>query len=297
MAICAVMVLYHPDVQIGENILALSEQVDNIVIVDNGSDPSIQSLLENMYLKLHIIRNQSNLGIAAALNIGVIQAKRLGCEWVATFDQDSKVTPGMISQMLQVYEAYPNKGMLAGLSPCFQDQESGKVSSNNMLSQNAESPDYQELLVAMTSGHLLKTSIFNTVGYFNEDLFIDHVDTEFCLRCAAFGYKFLEVNDAILEHNLGTPTQHRLMWKTFTTTNHSALRRYYNARNGIFIYREYLWSQPRWVLKHMKSYVKSVIVMLLFEHDRLAKVTMIGRGIWDGLLGKFGKYAGQERFN
>lgn len=112
MSICAVVISYYPAEQIIENVVTLLDQVDEVVIVDNGSDPATKELLGRLghYPKVSVIYNHENIGIAAALNIGVKQAKKSEYKWIATFDQDSKVTPGMISTMLQVYEAYPEQG-------------------------------------------------------------------------------------------------------------------------------------------------------------------------------------------
>ncbi|MDR3392580.1 MAG: glycosyltransferase family 2 protein [Sulfuriferula sp.] len=291
MSICAVVITYHPAEQIIGNILALLDQADEIVIVDNGSGSSIQELLGRLeqHSNVSVIYKPENIGIAAALNIGVKHAKKLGYEWVITFDQDSKVTPNMISTMLRGYEAYPEKEKVASLSPRQQDQASGRVTSNNILSPNTEISAYLQLLVVITSGNMVKLNVFDIVGYFNEALFIDHVDTEFCLRCATYGYKILEIQDAILEHSLGTPTQHSFLWTAPVTSNHSVLRRYYNARNGVYIYKKFVFSQPAWVFNHAYIYLKAIIVLMLFEDRRKKKLLAICRGVVHGLLGRLGK--------
>lgn len=292
MSICAVVISYYPAEQIIENVVTLLDQVDEVVIVDNGSDPATKELLGRLghYPKVSVIYNHENIGIAAALNIGVKQAKKSEYKWIATFDQDSKVTPGMISTMLQVYEAYPEQGKVASLSPRYRDIASGRIGSSSNQHSSHGGGAYGEPLVVITSGNMIKSSAFDTVGYFNEVLFIDHVDTEFCLRCATLGYKILEAHDAILEHSLGTPTQHKILWKTPITSNHSALRRYYNARNGVYIYKKFVFERPVWVIKHAYTYLKIIIALMLFERQRGGKLIAICRGVFHGLFGKLGKY-------
>jgi rhamnosyltransferase len=196
----------------------------------------------------------------------------------------------MISAMLQAYEAYPEKEKIASLSPRYCDSASGRVGSSSNQHLNNHVLPYEEVLIVITSGNMVQSSVFDTVGYFNETLFIDHVDTEFCLRCATHKYKILEASDAVLEHSLGTPTQHKLLWKTPITSNHSALRRYYNARNGIYIYKKFVFAQPAWVFNHAYIYLKTIIVLTLFENHRGEKLLAICRGIFHGLRGKLGKY-------
>lgn len=293
MSICAVVVSYHPAAELIENVAALLEQVDVVVIVDNGSGADAKALLDRLggYPNVNVIYNRENLGIAAALNIGVRHAKAAGHTWVATFDQDSKVTPGMIKTMLQAYDTYPEKEKVASLSPRYQNQSTGQSATSRATYSDSDHLPYAEVLVVMTSGNLLKLSVFDAVGYFNEALFIDHVDTEFCLRCAAKGYRILEVHDAILLHCIGFPAQHRIFGKLKTTTNHSSLRRYYIARNSIYVYKKFALTYPAWVARDAVKLVKLIIMLIMFETDRRNKLAAIFRGIFHGMSGRIGKYS------
>ena len=294
VSICAVIVTFYPAAEIIENVAALLEQVDEVVIVDNGSGAEAKELLQrlNRYPAVSVIYNLDNLGIAAALNIGIRHAKAAGHPWVATFDQDSKVTPGMIRSMLQTYDTYPEKGKVASLSPRYQNQLTGQIATNRSKPLRDERLRYAEVLVVMTSGNLIKTSVFDSIGYFNESLFIDHVDSEFCLRCASRGYKILEVNEAILSHSTGAPVQHRFLGKLRSTSNHSILRRYYIARNGIYVYKKFAFTYPLWIANDAYRFLKALIMLVLFETDKRQKLAAIIKGIMHGLTAKMGKFKG-----
>lgn len=294
MSICAVVVSYHPAAGIIGNVIALLEQVDEVVIVDNGSGEDTKVLLGKLgsYPKVSVIYNPENLGIAAALNIGVKHAKAAGHQWVATFDQDSKATPGMIGTMLHAYDNYPKKEIVASLSPRYQNQSTGQIATSKLKYSGSDALPYAEVMAVMTSGNLLKLGVFDVVGYFNEALFIDHVDTEFCLRCANKGYKILEVNDAILLHSIGFPAQHRILWKVKTTSNHSSLRRYYIARNSIYVYKKFALTYPGWVIHDAIKFLKIMIMLMLFETERRQKLAAIFRGVLHGLSGRMGKFGG-----
>lgn len=297
MSCCAIIVTFHPGAEITENIAALRGQVDEIIIVDNGSGDGSRELLGQLaqLSGVSIIYNQENLGIAAALNMGVRLAKAAGHQWIMTFDQDSKVTPGMIGVMLDAYEAYPEKEKVASMSPRYRHKQTGKVYGNSPDSPDKEVLPYAEVLMVMTSGNLIRSSIFDVVGYFNEALFIDYVDNEFCLRCSVHGYRILEVKDAFLEHSIGYPTQHKLLWKTPISSNHSALRRYYIARNSIYTYRKFMFTHPMWVLKDAYGLLKVLTVLVLFEADRKQKLAAIIRGVIHGLSGRMGKFSGPSQ--
>jgi rhamnosyltransferase len=291
MSVCAVIVSYHPADEIIENVVGLVDQVDEIIIVDNGSGAQAHALLERLreYRQVTIVYCHENLGIAAALNIGVRRAHAAGYQWLATFDQDSKVTPGMISIMLQVYATYPEKNKVASLCPRYQDKITGIISGSELRVPRGNSDRYAEATVVMTSGNLIKLEVFDTVNFFNEALFIDYVDIEFCLRCAAKGLRILEVEDAILIHSAGSPTRHRFLWKASAVTNHNALRRYYITRNAVYMYNTFIFVCPNWVWSNFKILFKIMILLIILEDDRKRKFKAIFLGLIDGLLGKMGK--------
>lgn len=292
MKICAIIVSYYPTDELIENVDALINQVDEIVIVDNGSGLATKQLLDKLikqHSKLNVIFLQENLGIAAALNIGIQKAKAADYEWVITFDQDSQVTPFMIETMLHAYDLYPNKEIVASLSPQYKNKETSKIRSiafpfsDDLLT-------YVETKEVMASGQLIKLSVFDTVGYFNEKLFIDSVDIDHCLRCITENYKILKIKNAILLHSAGFPSRHKLLWLLpLTTSNHSPLRRYYIARNSLHTYKKFFFKQPLWTTIKICKFSASLIVMLLFENERKKKLVATFLGFWDFFLGRMGK--------
>ena len=153
------------------------------------------------------------------------------------------------------------------------------------------SEPFQEIVSTMTSGNLVKAGALAKTGLFKEDLFIDYVDHEFCLRCRKKGLVVLESRTVILNHNLGETEKYTRLGLTFHATNHSPLRRYYNARNRFVVYRRYLFSETRWILGDMLGFLKEVSKIILVERDKGKKLSAIGQGLWHGVIGKMGKRA------
>jgi rhamnosyltransferase len=288
--VCAIFVSYNPSDEIIANVVALINQIDEVVIVDNASCAKSKEYLDylgNNY-KLNIIHNSENVGIATALNIGVKYARTTGCFWVATFDQDSLAPLGFIDLMLKAYEACNYKERVALISPRYFDNNS------NTIYPVIESVDSNKLFcdikTTLTSGNLVKLSVFETIGLFDDRFFIDYVDHEFCLRCLNNNYKIIMSSKALLNHELGNITTHSLFGRQFLTTNHSGIRRYYNARNRFFVYKKYLSLNPKWIFLDICYLFKDLIKILIFEHESLPKISYIIKGIYHAWLGKSGKY-------
>ena len=293
---CAIFVSYNPEDSIIENVNQLVNQVIEILIVDNNSsENSRKFLLElDQNPKITIIYNKDNLGIASALNQGVRYAIEHDYEWLATFDQDSKAPGGFIESMLDTYDRYSYQNELAIISPRYLDPSSGLISPDLIEGSNGR---ICEINSTMTSGNLVKMNIFEKVGLFEEDFFIDYVDHEFCLRCLLNNLKIIISSESILIHNLGRTTSHELFGKTYFTSNHSPVRRFYNARNRILLYRRYLFAKNthstaivRWILHDILAFLKATIKVFIFEDHKAVKIRLVIKGIYNGLLGRKGKY-------
>jgi rhamnosyltransferase len=281
-SVCAVIVTYQPRTTFIENVLALASQVSHLVVVDNGSSGEAAQHLQEVETRLgcKVIRNRQNLGIATALNLGVKYVIESGFEWVCTFDQDSRVSDGFISTMLETYQQAPQPEKVALIAPSYVDRESG-VSVLLRQARNGE------ILVTMTSGSMMPSSVVRRLGLFDESLYIDAVDTEFCLRARRKGMLILQ-SSAVLLHSLGRTTYHDLFGLHFATTNHSAARQYYITRNRLRLLMRYATDWP-WAWREIRAMVFDSAKILLVEGDKWRKCSAMAAGAADALSGQFGK--------
>jgi rhamnosyltransferase len=265
-----------------DNIAALAAQVCFIVVVDNGSSIETETLLreleENRVCK--VIRNHQNLGIAVALNLGIQHAIETGCDWIATFDQDSRVSNGFILEMLKTYQQVPHPEKIALIAPTYVDRESGVQGT---LASDAR----KGVLTTMTSGSLMPASVVQGFGRFDESLYMDYVDTEFCLRVRRKGMTILQ-SPAVLFHSLGRTTYHYLFGRRFATTNHSAERRYYITRNRLRLLMRYGTDWP-WAWRECKAIISETIKIALIEDNKMKKMRAIVNGTADALRCRLGK--------
>jgi rhamnosyltransferase len=286
-SICAIIVSYNCDEKILLGIENIKNQVNHVLIIDNGSKKkSIEILKKVVSTNVEIIYNIDNMGIAYALNQGIKYAKNNDFEWVVTLDQDSIATKKMIKDMLNVYNSLNciKKNEVVSIVPRHIEEKT--YDEKQIISTDIE---YEEILSDITSGNLLKVSIFDKVGYFDEKLFIDCVDNEFCLRLCKSEYKIIRVNSSILLHNLGDIKIKKLITKKATYTNHSFIRRYYITRNRYYVWSLYGRYFKQWVKNDKRAARKDLIMILLFEKNKLLKFKMIIKGYWDFKKNHFGK--------
>ncbi len=283
--VCAIIVTFRPPAVVPGNLAKARPQVQGLVIVDNGSSHDhLQPVLEAaQQLDCKLIENGVNLGIAAALNVGVQWAKSQGYRWVALFDQDSTLTDGFIAAMLQEYETHPQREMVAIVTPMHIELESGEW-------ERPAFADDGTPLVAITSGSLMPVEIFHRCGWFEEDLIIDRVDDEYCLRVRSMGYTIALCRQAILRHSVGSPQMHSFLGLfQVRATHHGARRYYYLTRNRIVMVKRYWRQYPWWSYFTARSVLRDMVVNFVVEDNRWSKLASTLRGILDGCRGRMGK--------
>jgi rhamnosyltransferase len=286
--VCAVLVTYHPDDGFPDRLRRIVSQVRETVIVDNGSgDASTHMLRELSALPaVTLIRNFENLGIACALNIGIQHALAHRYSWALLLDQDTRVDDDMVETLLATHASCHHGERLAVVGSRFKDT-SGRPAQPSYLDSQGE--HWQEVESVITSGSLLSLSAYALIGPFRNEFFIDYVDTEYCFRARAAGYRVIETRRPLMSHTVGAPTLHRMLWGTRWTTNHSPDRRYYIARNNTVLLREYGTAGGRsWRMKSIVRCFRLCKRIALFEQDKAAKIFAVGQGWWDGVRGNMG---------
>ncbi|MBO8132147.1 MAG: glycosyltransferase family 2 protein [Candidatus Marinimicrobia bacterium] len=282
MNVYAVIVTYNPDIVVlNKSILALITQVNKIIIVDNCSTNDFFKKLIK-YSKIILIKNEDNFGVAYALNKGVSKCLYMKADWVLTLDQDSIIGENYISKMLSAYQKIYERDKVGMLCP--QYFINGKDNKHIIYND-----DIYFVGEAITSGSLVKASIFNKVGMYDDSLFIDCVDYEFCLRLKMNGYRIAKVNSSILYHSMGIVREKKLFNKVIKYTTYDYLRRYYRYRNRIHIYKKNFFVSPSWVMKDLVKFFKEIIKIIITEKDWIFHLKFILIGIIDGVRGKRGK--------
>ncbi|MES9990799.1 MAG: glycosyltransferase family 2 protein [Candidatus Thiodiazotropha sp.] len=297
--VVAVTVTYNVDDRFESALLSYLDQVAKVIVVDNSSDPESREWLaawvNSMGDRVRLIQNGQNLGLGRAQNIGIRAALDGGAEWLLLMDDDSRAAPDMVSTLLQT--AQQQQANLAILAPCYHEQSvsrearyvtapEGAYNKPRFLIQDfSMGPIVSNLFIAISSGSLIRASLFRDIGLIRESFSIDYLDVDFCLRALRRGYRILAVGDAVLYHQLGAQTEHRLLGWRFWAWNHSVSRRYTIYRNRTRIWREYLFTFPGFIFYDMLASLHDLLRILMFEQSKLRKLWAAVKGMAVGLLG------------
>lgn len=268
--IIAGIITYNPDCErIKENIEAILPQVDQVVLVDNHSkDQKMIRELEKRYQNVTVIYNPENRGVAAGLNQEFHFAQQKGAGWVLTLDQDTVA----FSDLIQIYLPFMQDSEQVSLTCLRKERDFDEHLPNN-------GEPFQYVPKCITSGNIVRVSAWEKVGGFDEKLFIDEVDNDFCYRLRMAGFRILRVNKDGILHELGNGQRLWLFGHDFIVSNHNAFRKYYIYRNRTYLLRTNpLARQNDSWFKMFKHLVK----LILYEDHKGEKLKACVRGIRDG---------------
>lgn len=294
--IYAVIVLYGADIYDVRTLLqTLEDQVDGVVFIDNSEIDNGADLISRNCLQVEYLCLKSNHGIAYAQNIGVEIAIKKGADFILFLDQDSCLYSGVSRAMVDYFEGLEEKHNVAAISGRYEDSKSRICSSFLIKSRfwysrisPTKNSEFYSVQFLISSGMFVPVNIFKDVGFFNSDLFIDHVDTEWCIRALNKGYKLYGFGDLNMSHQIGISQSRIWFCGRRNVAIHDPVRNYYNIRNSMYIIK--LLGNERMMYFLVYKLILYVSFMAIFQSPRYLRVNYMMRGFFDAFRGKFGVY-------
>ena len=279
--VLAVVVSYNGLHKTRETVDALRRQVGHVVIVDNGSLPESLAGLQSLEREpgITLERLGENRGVGHALNLGVQRARQMGYSWLLTMDQDSVVDGSMIQAYQAAVERDPGRVCLA---PRITDNGASRQATGGVIRY------------AITSGNLVRVSLFDEIGLYDEGFFIDCIDFDFSLRLRRAGYSLYRVPDAVMRHQLGEAVNVPGFLRGYYAL-HSPTRRYYMYRNFMYMVERYWRDFPIFVAKLTLTQILLTLLIGFLDPRPLESYRAIARGIRDYLARRDGPYVEQVR--
>jgi rhamnosyltransferase len=286
MKIAATVILYNPEDGDLQNILTYSHKVEKLYVYDNSEKKECL-----LFLKKHNKNNQiiyssdfQNQGIAIRLNQACNQAISDGYDYLLTMDQDSSFIEGNLKLYFEDIEKYPSKDSV-GIFGLNYNSEITKAKS-----QNRNTTEVHNLI---TSGSIINLKHFKEIGGFDENLFIDGVDFDFCIATIKCGYKCIFFNDNYFIHQIGLITRKGSFKSLYFIKKekqlHSPIRIYYMQRNMLYLEKKYASIFPEYVQEIKKCYTTVINTNFNYSRNLITFFKYKFKGINDFKKGKMGK--------
>ena len=297
---CAVVLTYQPDMaSLDALVERIVPQVAGTVIVDNGSGAEARAALAKVVARFPSVRAiylDANLGVAAGQNRGIQAALEQGCAFVLILDQDSLPAPGMVAELAEGFRrAADTASKVAAVGPRYSQQLTGetfrfmRLGSLGLKYLPCTDGELVRADFLISSGCLFSAAAIRDIGLMREELFIDHVDTDWFMRARQGGWAAYGACSATMEHRLGDRTLRFWLGGWRAIALHSPLRHYYQFRNSVHLFLRSRYPL-RWKAAEATRSLGMFVVVGLLLPDRASHVKMMLRGIRDGLRGRLGRY-------
>jgi rhamnosyltransferase len=293
----AVIITFNPDHRrVREVVQAIAPQVREVLIVDNGSASLPADLLQMAGdTPLYLLELGDNLGIAAAQNLGLAWARKRGASHVLLLDHDAVAAPGMATALLKEIRLRQTAGeRVAAVGPLIADPRRSRPAPFFRVTplglRRVTAPDEgqhsAQVDFLISAGVLIDLAALPDIGAMREDLFIDYVDLEWCMRATARGWRLYGHFGTGIDHRLG---EEPLRFLGRRVMAHSPLRHYYMARNALAVWRT---PHARWGWIGFDAFALAVrsVLFSTIANERGAHLRMILRGARDGLRGRLGRH-------
>jgi len=250
--ISGVIVNYNAGSFLANCIQTILPQVGEVVVVDNASKDLSIAQCKHAFVhepRLTIVSNKTNLGFAAACNIGLHQAKG---DFILFLNPDCSLEENAVSELLRALQSDVTVGMVGGLlvNPDGSEQAGGRravptpwrsfVRAFGLSSlanrwpklffdfhlHQQPLPDRSIEIEAISGACMLvKREAITGVGLWDEGYFLHCEDLDWCLRFRQKGWKILFVSSARITHALGVCGRHRPIFVEWN--KHKGMMRFY----------------------------------------------------------------------
>lgn len=191
-----------------ETIKAHADVPYEIILVDNGSTDATDQLT-NKLRNVELIRIPDNVGFLKGCNLG---AKRTRGEWILFLNNDTQITPGLLSSLLDTAGKHPDCGAVGGklIFPDGKLQEAGSILWNDGSAMgygrgdDPFKPEYsyvKEVDYCSGACMLVNNKIFKSAGMFDDEFSPAYYEeADLSTRIWQLGYKVLYQPSATVIH-------------------------------------------------------------------------------------------------
>lgn len=217
---------------------AMTDVDVNVYVFDNNSTDTSVRLAEAEYPQCKFIKNRENIGYAGGCNYLI---KQFTSDIVAVCNMDLEFDKGWALAIVNCFNENPQVDSVASLVV---QKESGEVYATDInffwdlhpicVSEDVDKTATKRVFGAYGAVMSFRKSLFDRIGFMDEDYFLFFEETEFFLRMNVHDRQVALCPDAVVYHH-----------RSVSTVRYSTAKLYYTERNRMWTAIKYL---PVWYL-------------------------------------------------
>lgn len=260
------------------------------VVVDNGSTDGSLAALRALESQIDLIVHSDNKGFTGGCNAGMRHALAAGADYVWLLNNDTECDGDTLSRLVGFAEAHPDVGMI---SPIITDRRSGKdnyavgrLDVTTGAADETADPRFAEALLERypyqimlkATALLVKRSLIERIGFFDEQFFAYCEDNDYSVRCGAAGFRAACATNVRIYHEEGLPGGG---WR-------KPYAFYYATRNGVLFWRKHGRGLAAW--RYARWHLCTISRLLARGGYRREEMEAFADGLWNGLRGVSGRW-------
>lgn len=271
---------------------ASSYEKARTLVVDNGSTDGSAERIRAEFPNIDVFELPENTGFAGGNNAAFRHLKNAGAEYFFLLNNDAVVETDAISMLVAAAESAPDIGVV-GAKVLFADDpvtiesvgasfnpRTGRVRQTGHGERDAGQHDSLCRRDAVNGcAMLVRASLIDEIGPFDEEFFCYFEEVDFCLRAAEKGYRILYCPDAFVYHKGAASGGGR----------RSALQFYYGTRNQLLLARKRGRGAPGFARAALVMFFNLLAAVVSPGGKRSTALKWVWRGWRDYRNGRFGK--------
>lgn len=269
----ALVTLYFPDENVKKNILQLSNYVDKVILLDNTPNSDNSALFVGIG-KREYIAYKENLGLSKAFN-RYLKTLTENC-YIIFFDQDSFCPENLVEQLKNDYQICCEKlGRKGIIGPSYFEKNANRL----MIPKQKKLVEkgIYEVKSIITSGMFTELDVIKSAGFWNDEIFLDMADWDFCWRVIKSGFFCCLSTNIVLSHSLGKSVHHIAgseieEWDSF--------RVYYQTRDCLYLLKK-KYVPFKFKIRFILMLTVRPILHLILLPDKKRRLHYLIKGIKD----------------
>ena len=290
--IAAVLVIYAEDIDAQTTIQNISKVINNIVIIDNTKNghPSLEKVQPQPGLLVK--RNANHGGLAGAYNLAIstINSSIPEATHVLFLDEDTSTIE--LASFLKQPDTQQtlNDPSIAAIAPQYIEKTTKLPGNALILSKykikhlGRNLNNVSEVSFLINSMSLWSINALCDIGPYNEQLLVDHIDTDYCVRAVMKKYRLILNPSVKFEHSIGERSSYRFLNNKLQTTNHTAERRYLIGKNTILLAKHYFFRWPAFGFLCLIRLAYESLGIVLAEKNKWRKIKALSKGAFKGFI-------------
>lgn len=264
----------------------------NIFVVDNNSEEADKRNLVNQLKGIQIIENDTNEGFSEGCNIGIRAALQKYVDAVLLLNNDAVIQE---NDLLVLIDKMKQNSDIAVIGPLIYDGETNRLINaggkeiawhyHTHLQRVKTLKKLYDVDYVSGTAVLIRSSIFETVGFFDKRYFFSGEIADFCKRIKRYASKAGMRNRIVIE-----PCSTALHFTHNPAKDREKLYAYYTIRNRYLYIRKYFkillpFLYVFWFYHHMRH------AFSCLKQKRMDVTGYIFKGIFHGMIGTTGRLA------